>query len=100
MKRSSARSTPSGNSKKWSPTKNSSVRGRRIRVDGLVVVKAFRYRHEAELAKSLLESEGIPSVITGGDIGGMYPGFACGEVGVHLHVREPDFDRAELILAE
>ena len=69
-------------------------------MDGLVVVKTFRYRYEADIARSFLETEQIPSTISAGDIGGMYPGFAFSESGVSLLVREEDAERAVSLLEQ
>ncbi|MGH7543288.1 MAG: DUF2007 domain-containing protein [Gemmatimonadota bacterium] len=41
-----------------------------------VEVGRWRWRHEAEVARGLLEDAGIPSVVMADDIGGAYAGIA------------------------
>jgi putative signal transducing protein len=50
---------------------------------------------DAELAKSLLESEGIPSVLAGANAARMYP-----VLEVRLLVREDDLERAAQVFEE
>jgi hypothetical protein len=60
------------------------------------VIATFKYRHEAEVARSFLEMEGIESVIATDDAGGAYPGAL---LPARIIVREDDADRALEILA-
>lgn len=64
---------------------------------GPVEVGRYRYRHEAELRRELLENEGIASFVVGDDVGGMYAG-ALGPV--RIVVAAEDAARAEALLAE
>jgi Putative prokaryotic signal transducing protein len=57
----------------------------------------FFYRHEAELARSALEAEGIISTITCDDAGGFSVGIQFTN-GAHLWVAEEDLPRAKEIL--
>jgi hypothetical protein len=38
-----------------------------------VMVAAFRYRHQGDFARAMLEASGIPSVMAADDAGGMRP---------------------------
>jgi hypothetical protein len=60
------------------------------------VVATFKYRHEAEVARSFLEMEGIESVLATDDAGGAYPGAL---LPARIIVREEDADRALEVLA-
>lgn len=60
------------------------------------VIAKYKYRHEAEFAKSFLEMEGIEAMISVDDGGGAYPGAL---LGARIIVREEDADRATAILA-
>ena len=42
-------------------------------MEELVVIKSFRYRHEAEQARELLRNNGIETVVSGDDAGGYRP---------------------------
>jgi hypothetical protein len=59
------------------------------------VVATFRYRHEAEMARSFLEMEGITAMVATDDAGGTYPGILSP---VRVIVRAEDADRARDIL--
>jgi hypothetical protein len=54
----------------------------REREAGLVEVARFRFRYEAEMAAGTLADAGIPAVVVGDDVGGMYPGIMS--VGVRV----------------
>lgn len=60
------------------------------------VVATFKYRHEAEVARSFLDMAGIESMIATDDAGGAYPGALTG---ARLIVREADAERARKVLA-
>lgn len=62
--------------------------------DETVVVRKFRSRLEAEMARGLLEGEGIGSQITADDLGGQVPGM----LPARLAVLRKDREKAERIL--
>jgi hypothetical protein len=61
------------------------------------LLKTFSSRIEAELAKSLLESNGIKTMISADDAGEMYPA-ASVYWGVKLFVNEKDFETADSLI--
>ena len=63
----------------------------------LIEVKSFLHRHNAELARELLISNQIESVVSGDDCGGYRPHLVFGET-FKLLVREDDADKAREIL--
>lgn len=64
-----------------------------------VRVGRFLSRTEAEVARGLLETNGVPAVVLGDDAGGVHPvGFADG--GVALGVHPDDAEEAALLLAD
>jgi len=65
----------------------------------LIKVRSFLYRHEAEMAKELLETEGVEVMISSDDHGGVRPSLAYA-AGVDLLVREEDVDRASELLEQ
>lgn len=64
----------------------------------LVSVRTFDQRFEVELARGLLEAEGIDSLILADDCGGQRPDLSVRMNGVQLLTREEDRDKAEEIL--
>lgn len=66
----------------------------------LVTVSSYPSRIEAEVAKGLLESNGIKSAITADDAGGMEPYPMSNSYGVRLKVSEEDFEKAQEILTK
>jgi hypothetical protein len=66
--------------------------GRRVKV------ASFFYRHEAELARSVLSANGIEAVIISDDTGGQGPGLQYVR-GAHLLVHPGDAALARQILA-
>ena len=64
-----------------------------------VMIATFRYRHEAEFAGALLESEGIGYVLVGDDAGGMRPEIMSVNP-IRLYVAREDADRAARVIAE
>lgn len=60
------------------------------------VVAEFNLEYEAEIAKGLLESEGIRAVIMNAN--SPYPGITMGRHGVQLMVNDEDFESAQMIL--
>jgi Putative prokaryotic signal transducing protein len=57
----------------------------------LIAVSTFRSAADAQIAKGILDEEGVESMIRSDDAGGMYPGMA----GADLLVRAADLDRAK-----
>jgi len=66
---------------------------------GLICIKTFLNRYEADLAKGLLESAGIEAAVSADDAGGMQPQLNL-SVGVRLLVDEADADAALKILED
>jgi hypothetical protein len=67
--------------------------------DELVVVATYRYRHEAEIGRTMLEANGVDAVISADDFGGVQP--MLGAVsGVRLLVRRQDARAARALLKE
>ena len=64
---------------------------------GLVEVAGFFYRHEAELARSVLSANGIESFVVSDDTGGQGPGLQF-VLGAHLLVPAGDAALARRIL--
>lgn len=60
------------------------------------VVAEFNLEYEAEIAKGLLESEGIRAVIMNAN--SPYPGITMGRHGIQLAVNEKDFESAQMVL--
>ena len=65
----------------------------------LATAAVYPLRHEAEIAKARLASEGIPSIVSADDEGGLNPGFFA-EYGIRLVVRREQLSQAEAILTE
>jgi hypothetical protein len=59
------------------------------------VVATFTYRHEAEMARSFLELEGIEAMVATDDAGGAYPGIISR---ARVIVRSEDADAAREVL--
>ncbi|HEX4823870.1 MAG TPA: DUF2007 domain-containing protein [Candidatus Polarisedimenticolaceae bacterium] len=62
-----------------------------------VIVKSFTDKGEAEIAKGLLEAEGIDAAITADDLGSEGPGITFGRP-INLVVPASDADRASDLL--
>lgn len=62
----------------------------------LVTLTTFRTAHDAQLAKAVLEDEGVPAVLRDENITSIAP--YTSPMGVKLQVAGEDFDRAEDIL--
>lgn len=60
-----------------------------------VVIKKFRHRHEAQLAKNILAEEGIEAIISADDCGGQLD---ITNAGVGIVVNSQDALRAKEIL--
>jgi Putative prokaryotic signal transducing protein len=67
-------------------------------VSPLVAVKTFASRPVAELAKDVLETDGIRAIVSADDVGRMRPELAFSR-GVRLLVEESDAHRAQELLA-
>jgi hypothetical protein len=63
---------------------------------GLVVIKTFLNRMDAELAKGALEANGIEALIRADDAGGTRPSLWTG--GIAVVVRADDVEAASLVL--
>lgn len=64
-----------------------------------VIVAEFGSRHEAELAESYLDAEGIPSIVSVDDSGGAFAGMSF-SAPARISVRAEDADRARAVLEE
>ena len=64
----------------------------------LVMVQSFATQMEADMAKSALESAGIPVMIQADSAGGLRPHMAWASGGFKLLVREEDEDEARSVL--
>ena len=65
--------------------------------ENIIVVKTFMSEFEAEIAKGMLEEEGIECYVSSDDTGGMRPHLQL-TLGVRLIVMEKDLQRALEIL--
>ena len=61
-----------------------------MNADELVAVSTFRSLADAQIAKGILDEDGIESMIRSDNAGGMYPALASAD----LLVRTEDLDRA------
>ncbi len=68
--------------------------------DDLVTIASFSFIHEAELARSSLESEGIPAFVADANIVGINWLLSNAVGGVKLQVRRCDLDLAKEILGQ
>ena len=64
-----------------------------------VLLRSYRYRHEADLARALLDAAGIRSVLVGDDAGGMGP-HIMSDNPIRLYVASESASEAEEVLAE
>ena len=67
-------------------------------MSSLIIVQVYGNRVEVEYAKEILGSNGIESIITADDCGGMRPWLAAGTGGVKLSVKEEDVVKAKEVL--
>jgi hypothetical protein len=65
----------------------------------LVTVRSCNYLHEAELIKSVLESDGIDAEIPDQYMAGVQPGLGGTIGGIRVMVRSSDLVRAQQSLA-
>lgn len=61
-----------------------------------VVLKIFKHRYEAEIAKGLLDEKGIENMISDDDISGLHPGMIVQEC--NLVVNEEDLEKAKEVI--
>lgn len=61
-------------------------------------VGVYLYRYQAEMAKGLLDEQGIPAVIQLDDVSGLHPQLNFTNNRIHLKVRADDADRAREII--
>ncbi len=59
-----------------------------------ICIKTYLNRHEAELDRAFLDSNGIDALIHADDLGGMMPGLAFGMAGARLMVAEGQAEEA------
>lgn len=69
-------------------------------MSNLVCVKTFADRLQADMARSLLEANGITASVSADDMGGMRPDLAFTSGGVKLFVLDDNADKALEILNE
>ena len=67
----------------------------------LAVLATYRWRHEAEMARGLLEDSGVAAIVTADDAGGALAGIGLppSELPVRLLVLAEDLELAREILA-
>lgn len=65
-----------------------------------VRVGRFLSRAEAEVARGLLEANGVPAVVVGDDGGGVHPDISYGYGGVALGVHPDDVEEARTLLGD
>jgi hypothetical protein len=65
--------------------------------DELVVVATYRYRHEAEIGKGMLEANGIDAIVNADDLGSVHPVLGATS-GIRLLVRREDAHTATQLL--
>lgn len=65
----------------------------------VILLKRFPSELDAQMAKGVLECEGIQAIVLRDDAGGMEPQFQL-TMGVRLMVHSEDFERARAILDE
>lgn len=69
-----------------------------MKISKLESIKTFSYRHEAEMAKGLLEEQEIESIISADDCGGFTSHIAFTSGGIQLMVKKKDIEKAKEIL--
>jgi hypothetical protein len=69
-------------------------------MSNLVCVKTFPDRLQADMAKQLLEANGITASVSADDMGGMRPDLAFTSGGVKLFVLDENADKALALLNE
>lgn len=69
-------------------------------VEEFVVARVFTFRHEAEIARGVLEADGIEAVIAADDCGGLRPFLGAASGGARLLVHRSDQAKANSILGD
>jgi len=69
-------------------------------MSSLVCVKTFADRLQADMARLLLEANGITASVSADDMGGMRPDLAFTSGGVKLFVLDDNADKALALLNE
>ena len=64
----------------------------------LIPIKAFYHKHDAEMAKGLLEDKDIMCLLKGDDVGGYRPHVTLGMGNYQILVKEEDVEIAKEIL--
>jgi hypothetical protein len=67
-------------------------------MDEIVCIKTYPSRIEAQIAKGLLEKNGIKAIVSADDAGGMHPDLLWGTGGARLLVQEKDKEKAASLL--
>ena len=62
-----------------------------------IVLKTFLHRYEAQIAKGLLDEQGILNMISDEDVGGFQPGMIIGQ-SIQLIVNEEDLEKAKTVI--
>ena len=65
-----------------------------------VCIRTYQYRHEAEMAMGILQSQGIPATVFSDDLGGTGPHVLFGTGGACLVVPEDYVEQSEVLLQE
>jgi hypothetical protein len=66
---------------------------------GTVLLRGYRFRHEADLDRAILDAAGIRSIVIGDDAGGMGP-HIMSDNPIRLYVAEEEASAAEEALSE
>lgn len=75
------------------------MRSKRIDdAEEFVVARVFTFRHEAEIARGMLEADGIEVVIAADDCGGLRPFLGAASGGARLLIRRSDVQKANSLL--
>lgn len=77
----------------------SQIKHKGEKMDDLMLVSTFLYRHQADHAKGLLEDQGIESMVSADDCGGIRPNLSFGTGGVRIFVNKEDYKKAKEILS-
>ncbi len=62
-----------------------------------IVLKTFIHRYEADIAKGLLDEQGIDNMVSDEDVGGFRIGMIIGE-SIKLIVNEKDLEKAKEVI--
>lgn len=62
------------------------------------IVGTYLYRYQAEMAKGLLDEEGIPAIIQLDDVSGLHPQLNFTNNRIRLKVRSDDAERARSVI--